>query len=288
MDSRLDIAIRLLEQKKMKEAVKLLEEILMDDPTNSIVLYNLGMCYSELGYYDKSIKTLKQSLKYNPDSSNTLTALGYSYILAGNDEKAEEYLKKAVELDPNNIYALQNLGGFYAKKEKYKKAIEIFKKAEKVHPRYPRILYGLALAYQSAGDLKNADKYFRKLVNRDTKDQFTELAKTGLREIAEAEFKKQGLRPDAVMYCLAALEKFSKMSKSELIPIIAEISTKGESGLDVSNPTHKYKLASLPGEYTGLQLVCYMYVGFKIIAPEKNIGFDLSKEYKAAKRLFAE
>jgi len=272
----------------MQEAKKLLEEILADDPKNSIVLYNLGMCYNEIGYYNKSIKTLKQSLKYNPNSSNTLTALGYSYTLAGNNEEAEEYLKKAVELDPSNIYALQNLGGFYAKKGKYKEAIELFKKAEKVHPLYPRILYGLALAYQSAGDLKNADNYFKKLANRDTKDQFTELAKTGLREIAEAEFKKQGLRLDAVMYCLAALQKFSKMPKSELVPIVTEISVKGESGLDVHNPSRKYKLKSLSGEYTGLKLVCYMYVGFKILAPEKNIGFDLSKEYKAAKKLFTE
>ena len=288
MNSRLDAALRLLEQKKIEEAKELLEEILADDPENPVVLYNLGMCYSELGHYDKSIKTLKESIKYNPDSSNALTALGYSYMLSGNDTKAEEYFKKAVEVDPENIYALQNLGGFYAKKEKYKEAIETFKKAEKVHPLYPRILYALGLAYQAVGDLDNADKYFKKLANRDTEDQFTELAKTGLREIAEAEFKKQGLRPDAVMYCLAALQKFSKMPKSELISIVAEISMKGQSGLDVNNPARKYSLESLPGEYTGLQLVCYMYVGFKIIAPEKNIGFDLSKEYKAAKGLFVE
>jgi hypothetical protein len=29
-----------------------------------------------------------------------------------------------------------------------------------------------------------------------------------------------------------------------------------------------------------------MYVGFKQIAPEQDIGFDLSKEYEAALQLF--
>ena len=37
--------------------------------------------------------------------------------------------------------------------------------------------------------------------------------------------------------------------------------------------------------YSGPQLVCCMYVGFKIVTPEHDIGFDLSKEYEAAKAM---
>ena len=46
-----------------------------------------------------------------------------------------------------------------------------------------------------------------------------------------------------------------------------------------------YQLKTKPGEFTGLQLVCYVYVGFQQISPEAEVGFDLSKEYKAAKSL---
>ncbi|OGH05798.1 MAG: hypothetical protein A2W22_01770 [Candidatus Levybacteria bacterium RBG_16_35_11] len=41
----------------------------------------------------------------------------------------------------------------------------------------------------------------------------------------------------------------------------------------------------MPGEFTGLQLICYMYVGFKIIDPTMNSGIDLSREYNTAKQL---
>lgn len=47
----------------------------------------------------------------------------------------------------------------------------------------------------------------------------------------------------------------------------------------------KYRLKKMPGEFSGLQLVCYMYVGFKQIAPEQDIGFDLAEEYEDAAAL---
>jgi hypothetical protein len=56
--------------------------------------------------------------------------------------------------------------------------------------------------------------------------------------------------------------------------------------LDVLNPDIKYSLKSMKGEFTGLQLVSYMYVGFKIFAPEVDVGMDFSEEHKTANELF--
>ena len=61
----------------------------------------------------------------------------------------------------------------------------------------------------------------------------------------------------------------------------------GQRGLDVNNPEHTYRLRSLPGEFTGLQLVSYLYVGRKQIAPDSDVGFDLAREYEAAQALHA-
>ena len=68
--------------------------------------------------------------------------------------------------------------------------------------------------------------------------------------------------------------------------ITFEIALKGRGGFDINNPDKKYTINSLPGEFTGLQLVSYMYVGFQKIATEQNIGVDLSKEYDTAVELF--
>jgi hypothetical protein len=56
-------------------------------------------------------------------------------------------------------------------------------------------------------------------------------------------------------------------------------------GFDTNDSSKKYSLRSLPGNYSGLQLVSMMYVGFKQIDPSMDVGFDLSKEYETAKQL---
>jgi hypothetical protein len=44
----------------------------------------------------------------------------------------------------------------------------------------------------------------------------------------------------------------------------------------------KYRLKSLPGTFSGLQLLAYMYVGFKRLEPATDIGVDFAKEYEEA------
>ena len=91
---------------------------------------------------------------------------------------------------------------------------------------------------------------------------------------------------DAGLYLLSALKLFGQKTEEELRRIAFEIALKGQSGLDINAPDTKYTLNSMAGEFTGLQLVSYMYAGFKKIAPEQDIGVDLSDEYNMALKLF--
>ncbi|MDA8377616.1 MAG: hypothetical protein M0Z50_11295 [Planctomycetia bacterium] len=65
-----------------------------------------------------------------------------------------------------------------------------------------------------------------------------------------------------------------------------EIGKLGQTVLDVNSPDQKYQLRSLPGQYSGLHLVCLMYVAFKILNPSLDIGMDFSQEYQMAKKLY--
>ena len=68
-----------------------------------------------------------------------------------------------------------------------------------------------------------------------------------------------------------------------------EIALTGQSGLDYASSEQKYRLTSLPGEsFSGLQLMCLMYVGFKDIQPTLDVGMDLSEPYRMALRLYRE
>ncbi len=56
-------------------------------------------------------------------------------------------------------------------------------------------------------------------------------------------------------------------------------------GLDIKSPVRRYRLRSLPGEYSGLHLVCLLYAGMRHLAPGQDIGMDLAREYAAAESL---
>ena len=49
---------------------------------------------------------------------------------------------------------------------------------------------------------------------------------------------------------------------------------------------YRYSLQSMPGKFSGLHLLCYEYVAFQQVAPGKDIGFDLSSEFRTARSLF--
>jgi hypothetical protein len=76
------------------------------------------------------------------------------------------------------------------------------------------------------------------------------------------------------------------MSAEQVQRVGFEIATLGMNGIDVNDRESKYHLRSLPGTFTGTQLLCYEYVAFKQIAPDVDIGFDISKEFEEAKKLF--
>ena len=55
----------------------------------------------------------------------------------------------------------------------------------------------------------------------------------------------------------------------------------------MNDPTPKYTLKTLPGQFSGLQLVAYLYVGMKKLAPDADAGIDLAREYAQALELMA-
>ena len=285
--ANLDDALKLLKSGRLREGREILEGLVENDPENVNILYNLGMCYSELGSIDKSIETLEKCVTLAPQHANALTALAFSYSRRGEYEKALGKLKIALEIDPDNFFALKNYGAVLAKLRRHEEAITYLEKANRLVPDSPEVLYGLGLAYQEKGDLKTADDLFKKVVQVDKDAKITELARTARREIAMQTLKSKGLRVDAVMYCLGALELLSSKPRNEIQLITSEIAFLGRRGLDINNPEKKYHLNSLTGDFTGLHLLCYMYVGFRILDEELDIGADLSSEYKAALRLFS-
>ena len=278
----------LLSECKLEDAMFILEDLAFRSPNDPNVLYNLGMCYSDLGYLDSAIHTLKRCVKIVPLYSNAYVALGVAYGWQGKQKEAVIQFRKGIELDKNNSYAYRNLASILGKNGDNFNALKYLKLAYDIDAFDPHTLYGLGLMYQILEDEVNATVFYKKLVKLGTPQELVDIAKDSLRNIAVRIVKEKGFRTDAMFYCLSALEKFEKMKKEDIQKIAFEIGIKGTEGIDINNSSKIYNLKSMQGDFSGLQLLSYMYVGFKIIVPEQNIGLDLSREYIAAKQMFGD
>ena len=88
-------------------------------------------------------------------------------------------------------------------------------------------------------------------------------------------------------FLLDALKRYDKMSADSVREVALEIGLLGRNGLDYASPDQKYTLKSLPGEkFSGLNLMCLMYAGFKRIAPEHDLQMDLHDSFLVALDMF--
>jgi len=140
---------------------------------------------------------------------------------------------------------------------------------------------------EQSGVTAEAETAYQRVITLDPGGHLAEKAEAGRNRITQIKFRKAGgtLRPDVLTYCGDALGMFEGKPKEEVQRITLEIAMLGAKGLSVNDPSTKYQLRSLPGDFTGLQLLCIEYVGFKIIDPTVDIGFDIYAEYAEACRL---
>jgi len=279
------VIVSMLERQELAPAILLLELFLSESPDEAMTLYNVGMAYSDLGLMDKALAHLRHLLDVDPAHVNGRVALGVALLRKGKNEEAVQELRRAAVDEDTNPWAHRNLGSGLLKLGQVDEAITHLRRATELNPRDERAWYGLGQAYEEAGDDTQADAAYAQAIETNEYGEVAEGARTARRRIAQRSFRAvtpHRERMDAVMYCLAALQKFESMSMAEVQQIGFEIAMLGTKGLDTNDSTPKYQLRSMPGQFTGLQLVSYMYVAFKKIAPDQSIGFDLSAEYQSA------
>lgn len=283
------VALRKLREGEYEEGVRLLEYFRLQQPDNMEVLYNLGLALSDLGRLQEAEKHLRRAVVLAPTDTNALVGLGVALIRQGRSADAVEVLKHAVAQSPDNLWAQRNLGACLLKLGHKEEAEKCFRGAVEINPTDQQSVFGLAQALEANGNPAEADPLYIKVIEMDSRSPVADAARDARSILAQTSFRGRApgvARPDAVMYLLGALRKFGRMSRAEIQKIGFEIAIMGQRGLDTNDSAQKYRLQSLPGQYSGLHLVCMMHVAFQIIAPDDPIGFDLSKEFKVAKEMY--
>jgi tetratricopeptide (TPR) repeat protein len=281
-------ARKLLGRGDYQTAEPLLRMLQSRNPDDPQLLYNLGMMLSDQHKLDEAVPMLERLVEIDPEHSLGWTALGVAYSRIRRPEKSEQALRRALEIDPDNAYALRNLGALQQQNAP-ELALADLEKAARLMPDDPQAQYAYARCLLDLGQNEEADPILQRVIAMDSLSDVAELAKTARREIAHETMRDEvagGLRMDAVFFCLDGLKKFRDLGDVKTRAVVYEIAVLGRGGLDIHDSAAKYTLSSLPGSFSGMQLVCLMYTGSRLIEPELDCGIDFSKEYAEAQKLF--
>lgn len=101
-------------QKKYKEAVKILSQLVLANPEDGAVLGEYGKTLVEQGRSGEALEFLKRAVELSPHDATLYSALGVAWDQAGNPDNARDAYQKALQLHPNdpailNNYALSRL-----------------------------------------------------------------------------------------------------------------------------------------------------------------------------------
>ena len=283
-----DQALALLKRRHYREAEPLLQSLHARFPDDEDVLFNYGMLLSDQGRLDLASSLLARLVELAPGHSPGWTALGVARSRLRNAPGALEAFQTALRLDPANAYAMRNAGALLTEADPAA-ALPLFEKAAAILADDQQTLLGHGRCLLRLGRKDEADPILRKCISLNTLTDQAEQARTALRELAHDTMRSNvggGHRPDVVMYCLGAMERFREVGPEKIKAITFEIAMLGRNGFDINDPAQKYTLKSLPGKFSGLHLVSIMYTGLKSIAPDQDAGIDISREYQEALNLF--
>jgi tetratricopeptide (TPR) repeat protein len=283
-----ELGIESLKQGDLEKGIGTLRVALQRNPGDEAALFNLGMALTETGRPEEAVAVLQRLLDSSPSDASAWVALGVAQAGLNQLESAIDSFETAVALNPQNGHAQKNLGAMLAQSEStFQQALEHLRLAVKLLPGDAQAWLNLGTCLEKSGQNEQADQAYVKVLELDRKSQLGMKAEEGRTRIAQVNFRSHGgaLRPDALAYCLGALQFFDGMPRTEIQKISFEIAMLGARGLQVDDPADQYSLQSISGKFSGLHLLCIAYVGFQLIDPSVDLGFDLSAEYAEASRL---
>jgi Flp pilus assembly protein TadD len=275
-----------LKQGNTEKGIATLRLALQRDANDAGALFNLGMALGDAGHAGEALELLQRLVTLAPDYPGVWVALGVAQGRGQQWDTAIQSFREAVARHPQDAFSHKNLGAALSQTGQLDEARDHLKAAVVLLPSDAQAWLNLAMNLEQSGVTAEAETAYQRVIALDPGGHLAEKAELGRNRITGGKFRKAGgeLRPDVVIYCGEAIKMFEAMPKEEVQKITLEIAMLGAKGLSVTDPSIKHSLRSLPGDFTGIHLLCMEYVGFKIIDPTVDIGFDIAAEYAEARR----
>lgn len=138
-------------EKQPKNAIKILENAIVQVPDDEKIRYYLGTLYDRQGDVDRSLSQMEAILKLNPDNVDAMNYIAYSWTQKGlRLDDVEKLLKRALVLRPDSGYIQDSWGWYLFVRGRLSQAVVELEKAARMKPGEATILEHLGDAYMRA------------------------------------------------------------------------------------------------------------------------------------------
>jgi tetratricopeptide (TPR) repeat protein len=175
---------------EFEKAVVSYEELLKNNPGNSLFFQRTVDCYQQLQQFDKAEKALQARLE-KFKQSNLLIELGYNYQLQKDESKAKKIYEQAIDKISKNVNEAYGIGYTFERKSLLDYALLAYKTATEIEPRLTfnsqmAVIYGqqgktdlmietyLIEAYQNPQNLPLIQSQLSRFMNEDADETFND------------------------------------------------------------------------------------------------------------------
>jgi type IV pilus assembly protein PilF len=133
------------------------------------VYIKLAVGYMQEGHLGMAMQKIKKGIEVDPNNGQAHNILALIYQRIGEKDLAEEHFETAAGLEPRNPYIRNAYGSFLCLQQQYDDADEQYNKALE-NPLYqtPEVaLTNAGTCARKGGDLKRAEEYFRRALQRN-------------------------------------------------------------------------------------------------------------------------
>jgi tetratricopeptide (TPR) repeat protein len=162
-------------KESLRKAVRELESMRDDDPSDERSYFFLGQVYMELGEPEKGIQAYEQFQAANPGADAGYYAIADYYEKSGNHEKAIEYLNKGIQAQPESAKSMMTLANLLTKLNREKEAIPLYRKILKLSDDNAAVKRQLASSLLDAGEFDEAVRLLEELRKAAPKDLDTQV-----------------------------------------------------------------------------------------------------------------
>ncbi|BCR05292.1 lipoprotein [Desulfuromonas versatilis] len=216
--SRLMVAMTLLKQKRLDDAIAETVKVVHADPRNGLAHNIMGSAYLAKGDFDQAMKNLDKAIEIDPTLADAHLKKGLFSLAQGNPIQAEAGLVKAIQIAPEHLNTRLLLASYYLRQQNYPgaiatlqegltgkdedallynymaaaylaqkknvEAVEALQKAKKIRADYFAPYFNLAGFYAAANEPDKALAEYRAILHVDAQNLQALLRMAALQELS--------------------------------------------------------------------------------------------------------